>query len=134
MEQYVTWSGSFVDTTENRTLLSKQRMVILSWRPIWNTFQVVWKLEVRFSWMLVTSGISKTEPDRWRAAFEWDRFIKNWPWYGFGARFDFSSSCCVSISAEARDPALPENSRWIPVFGDFNLSDLGFKFGIGYPF
>lgn len=69
--------------------------------------------------------------------FHKDRFYKEFAvGSGFGTRFDFSFFIFrLDLGVKLRDPALPEDNRWI--IGNRALSwqdDFTVNIGIGYPF
>jgi hypothetical protein len=99
-------------------------------------FKVIWKMEAA---IFVDAGniwALRPEADKPGADFAWDRFYKEIAiGTGLGARFDFSFFLLrVDFGLKVRDPAMPENDRWLAVFKDFSFSDLHWNFGIGYPF
>lgn len=54
---------------------------------------------------------------------------------GIGFRFDFDFFIIrFDFGLKLKDPALPENSRWIPLNRKFNSDEWTFNIGIGYPF
>jgi len=74
--------------------------------------------------------------DREGALFEWNRFYKEIALgTGFGARFDFSFFIIrFDFGVPLYDPHYPLGERWLGTFKDFEIRDLTFNFGIGYPF
>jgi outer membrane protein assembly factor BamA len=66
--------------------------------------------------------------------FSFDRFYKEFAIdIGLGLRLDFNFFILrVDFAIPLRDPANPENERW--VYDDWQLSDIIINFGIGYPF
>lgn len=66
--------------------------------------------------------------------FKPDRFYKEFAIAaGFGTRFDFSFFVIrLDAAIKVRDPAQPENQRWVPFA--FGLKHISLNFGIGYPF
>jgi hypothetical protein len=131
--------GSYVepDTSGNRAFdfLKKNGDIKLE-ANLEYRFKVVWKMEAAIFADMGNVWEIKPEVNRQNALFEWNRFYKEIAvGTGFGARFDFSFFLLrFDFGIKLRDPALPENERWIPVFRDFSINDLHFKFGIGYPF
>jgi outer membrane protein assembly factor BamA len=99
-------------------------------------FKVIWKMEGAIFADLGNIWEIKEDVNKPGAEFAWNRFTKEIAvGSGFGARFDFSFFLLrIDVGIKLRDPALPENSRWIPVFNNFQLSKLHWTFGIGYPF
>jgi hypothetical protein len=54
---------------------------------------------------------------------------------GLGARFDFSFFLLrIDFGLKLRDPALPPDERWLPLFRNREFNDFHLNFGIGYPF
>ncbi len=54
---------------------------------------------------------------------------------GAGIRLDISFLILrFDLGIKLKDPILPEGQRWIPKSRNYRWSDLGFNFGIGYPF
>jgi outer membrane protein assembly factor BamA len=99
-------------------------------------FKVIWKMEGAIFLDMGNIWAIRKEIDKPGAEFDWNRFHKEIAvGSGIGARFDFSFFLLrLDFGIKLRDPALPENNRWIPVFKEFGLHDLHFTFGIGYPF
>jgi outer membrane protein assembly factor BamA len=66
--------------------------------------------------------------------FSFDRFYKEFAIdVGLGLRFDFDFFIMrVDFAIPLRNPAKPENERW--VINDWQFSDVIINFGIGYPF
>ncbi len=66
--------------------------------------------------------------------FSFDRFYKEFAIdIGLGLRFDFNFFIMrVDFAIPLRDPANPENERW--VLDKWQFSDFIINFGIGYPF
>ncbi|HJZ39844.1 MAG TPA: BamA/TamA family outer membrane protein [Bacteroidales bacterium] len=129
--------GSFVDTTENSVFYFPNKNGDIKLEAnLEYRFKVVWKLEGAIFLDVGNVWDFTAEPERRNAMFEWNRFYKELAvGTGFGARFDFSFFLLrFDFGIKLRDPALPENNRWIPLFKDFSIKDLNFKFGIGYPF
>ena len=99
-------------------------------------FKVVWKMEAALFLDMGNIWEIKADSERPGADFDWNRFYKEIAvGSGFGFRFDFSFFLLrLDFGIKLRDPALPENDRWIPVFRGFGMDDLHVNFGIGYPF
>jgi outer membrane protein assembly factor BamA len=99
-------------------------------------FKVIWKMEGAI--FLDAGNVWAIRPEEGKpgAVFEWNRFYKEIALgTGLGVRVDFSFFLLrVDFGLKVRDPALPENDRWIPVFRNFSFNDLHLNFGIGYPF
>jgi hypothetical protein len=99
-------------------------------------FKVIWKMEGAI--FLDAGNVWAIRPEEGKpgAVFEWNRFYKEVAiGTGLGVRVDFSFFLLrVDFGLKVRDPALPENDRWIPVFRNFSFNDLHLNFGIGYPF
>jgi outer membrane protein assembly factor BamA len=131
--------GSYVDpdTTGNRAFdfLKKNGDIKLEANLEYRS-KLFWKLEGAVFLDMGNVWEIRPDPTREMATFEWNRFYKEIAvGTGFGARFDFSFFLLrFDFGIKLRDPVLPENDRWIPVFRDFSINDLHFKFGIGYPF
>jgi outer membrane protein assembly factor BamA len=126
-----------VDTTENSVFYFPNKNGDIKLEAnVEYRFKVIWKLEGAIFLDVGNVWDFSAEPDRRNAMFEWNRFYKELAvGTGFGARFDFSFFLLrFDFGIKLRDPSLPENNRWIPLFKDFRLNDLNFKFGIGYPF
>lgn len=71
------------------------------------------------------------------ALFRFDSFYKDIAvGTGLGFRFDFSFFVFrLDMGLKLRDPARPEDRRWIPMHRPFSYSeDVTFNIGIGYPF
>jgi outer membrane protein assembly factor BamA len=131
--------GSYVesDTTGNQTFnfLKKNGDIKLEANLEYRS-KLFWKLEGAIFLDMGNVWEIRPEVNREKALFEWNRFYKEIAvGTGFGARLDFSFFLLrFDFGIKLRDPVLPENDRWIPVFKDFSFNDLHFKFGIGYPF
>lgn len=99
-------------------------------------FKVVWKMEGALFADMGNIWDIGSEEGKPGADFRWNRFLSEMAvGTGFGIRFDFSFFLLrFDFGLKLHDPALPEESRWLPVFSDFSLDDLSLKFGIGYPF
>ena len=99
-------------------------------------FKVIWKMEAAIFVDMGNIWAIRNEFDKPGAEFAWNRFHKEIAvGSGLGARFDFSFFLLrLDCGIKLRDPALPENNRWIPVFKRLGLGDLHWNFGIGYPF
>jgi outer membrane protein assembly factor BamA len=129
--------GSYKDTSSGRPFLFLNNIGDIKLEAnIEYRFKVVWKMEGAIFIDMGNIWAIRPEEDKPGALFEWNRFYKEIAFgTGFGARFDFSFFLLrLDFGIKLRDPSLPENSRWIPVFRDFGLNDLHVKFGIGYPF
>jgi outer membrane protein assembly factor BamA len=68
--------------------------------------------------------------------FEFDRFYKEIAiGSGIGARFDFSFFILrLDAGFQIRNPAVPDNQRWVPLSHSLSFTNIRFNFGIGYPF
>ena len=99
-------------------------------------FKVVWKMESALFIDMGNVWAIREETDKPGAVFRMNKFYKEIAiGTGIGIRFDFSFFLLrFDFGLKIRDPALPENKRWIPVYKEFSLDDLHLKFGIGYPF
>ncbi len=99
-------------------------------------FKVIWKMEAAIFLDAGNVWGIRQEAGKPGALFEWNRFYKEIAiGTGLGARFDFSFFLLrLDFGLKVRDPALPENDRWIPIFRNFSFNDLHVNFGIGYPF
>lgn len=69
-------------------------------------------------------------------AFKWNNFYKGIAvGTGFGARFDLSFFILrLDFGLKLRNPARPENKRWLPGNKQYRFSDVTLNFGISYPF
>ncbi len=99
-------------------------------------FKVIWKMEGAIFLDAGNVWAIKPEEGKPGADFQWNRFYKEVAiGTGLGVRVDFSFFLLrVDFGLKVRDPALPENDRWIPIFRNFSFNDLHLNFGIGYPF
>jgi outer membrane protein assembly factor BamA len=130
--------GSYVDTTTGSKPFyypNKSGDIKLEGN-IEYRFKVIWKMEAGIFLDAGNIWGIKTDPDKPGAEFEWNRFYKEVAvGTGLGARFDFSFFLLrVDFGLKVRDPSLPPQERWLPVFRDFALNHFHMNFGIGYPF
>jgi hypothetical protein len=130
--------GSYVDTTTVPSIFSfpnKNGDIKLE-ANIEYRFKVIWKMEAAI--FLDAGNIWAVSPEENKpgAEFQWNRFYKEVAiGTGVGTRFDFSFFLLrLDFGLKVRDPALPEDERWVSVFRDFAFKDLHLNFGIGYPF
>lgn len=99
-------------------------------------FKMFWLLEGAF--FLDVGNVWFLNSDQFEGGlFHKDRFYKEFAvGSGFGTRFDFSFFIFrLDLGVKLRDPALPEDNRWI--IGNRALSwqdDFTVNIGIGYPF
>jgi outer membrane protein assembly factor BamA len=101
--------------------------------PIYGVFKGALFLDAGNVWLF------KNDAERPGAEFAFNRFYKEIAvGTGFGTRFDFSVFLFrVDFGVKLRDPAQPENQRWL--FNKWDESDwignfMNLNLGIGYPF
>jgi hypothetical protein len=99
-------------------------------------FKVIWKMEGALFADMGNIWLRSQNVNKPGGNFAWNRFYKEIAvGAGLGLRFDFSFFLLrIDVGIKLRDPALAENSRWIPVFKEFGMNNLHWNFGIGYPF
>jgi outer membrane protein assembly factor BamA len=127
--------GSFVDkdTTRNSVFYYPNKNGDIKLEAnIEYRFKVFWKMEGAIFADMGNVWEVHADENKPGANFKWNRFYKEIAvGTGIGARFDFSFLLLrLDFGIKVRDPAY----GWIPVFENFTLHDLHFKFGIGYPF
>ena len=130
--------GSYVDTTTVPSIFSfpnKNGDIKLE-ANIEYRFKVIWKMEAAI--FLDAGNIWTINPEENKpgAEFQWNRFYREIALgTGIGTRFDFSFFLLrFDFGLKVRDPAMPEEERWLPVFRNFSFKDFHLNFGIGYPF
>jgi outer membrane protein assembly factor BamA len=129
--------GSYVDTTGNKIFFYPNKSGDIKIEAnIEYRFKVIWKMEAAIFLDAGNIWAIRPEADKPGAVFDWNRFYKEVAiGTGLGARFDFSFFLLrADFGLKVRDPSLPEQDRWLPLFRNFALNHFHLNFGIGYPF
>jgi len=130
--------GSYVDTTTSTSEFAypNKNGDIKIEANVEYRFKIFWKMEGAIFLDAGNIWALNEVEGRQGAEFKWNRFYREIAvGTGLGVRFDFSFFLMrIDFGLKLRDPSLPENERWLPLFRNRGFNDLHLNFGIGYPF